>query len=74
MALQVLKQLVLDEGHRFSLAIPVLKDQIYVDDVLFGDDDMDDMDHLRQTRNQLKKLLSQGGSSCENGRVIPLNF
>lgn len=58
LVLRVLKQLVLDEGHNFPLAIPILKDQIYVDDVLFGGSDVN---HLRQTREQLKTLLNRGG-------------
>lgn len=40
------------------MAVPVLKDQIYVDDVLFGGDDED---LLRQTRDELKALLQRGG-------------
>lgn len=40
LVLRVLRCLTDDEGHRFPLAIPILRDQIYVDDVLFGGDDM----------------------------------
>ncbi|KMQ86385.1 gag-pol polyprotein precursor [Lasius niger] len=57
-ALRVLKQLTLDEGHKFPLAVPILQNQIYVDDVLFGEDDID---RLRQVRHQLCLLLQLGG-------------
>lgn len=36
LALRVVKQLVVDEGQSFPLAIPILRDNIYVDDVLFA--------------------------------------
>ncbi|XP_029678708.1 uncharacterized protein LOC115244856 [Formica exsecta] len=38
LALRVLKQLVIDEGQHFPLAVPILSDNIYVDDLLFGAD------------------------------------
>ncbi|XP_029161285.1 uncharacterized protein LOC114933017 [Nylanderia fulva] len=40
LALRVLRQLVRDEGHSYPLAVSVLTDNIYVDDVLFGADDI----------------------------------
>jgi len=58
LALRVLKQLLKDEGAAFPLAIPILQNNIYVDDVLFGDDDIPS---LRQSREQLCALLSRGG-------------
>lgn len=58
LALRVLKQLVMDEGADFPLAVPVLKNNIYVDDVLFGGDSVS---VLRQTREQLDALLKRGG-------------
>jgi hypothetical protein len=58
LALRVLKQLVHDDGHKFPMAVPILREQIYVDDVLFG---ADDLDHLKQARNLLCSLLQLGG-------------
>ncbi|CAK9809238.1 hypothetical protein ANTQUA_LOCUS5950 [Anthophora quadrimaculata] len=57
LALRVLQQLTLDEGHEFPLAAEVLRSNIYVDDVLFGSDDVDSL----QVRSQLISLLTQGG-------------
>lgn len=37
-ALRVIQQLASDDGSRFPLAAPILRDNIYVDDVLFGAD------------------------------------
>lgn len=39
LALRILQQLSQNEGARFPLAAPVLKDNIYVDDYLFGAED-----------------------------------
>ncbi|XP_032682417.1 uncharacterized protein LOC116849399 [Odontomachus brunneus] len=58
LALRVLKQLVDDEGADFPLAIPILRNNIYVDDLLFG---ADDANSLTQTRDQLVALLRRGG-------------
>lgn len=57
LALRVIQQLIQDEGATFPLAVPVLHDNIYVDDVLFG---ADDIPMLRQTRDQVRALLQQG--------------
>jgi len=57
LALRVIRQLVQDEGRAFPLAVPVLQDHIYVDDVLFG---ADDIPLLLQTRDQTCALLSRG--------------
>lgn len=54
LALRVIKQLVRDEGDSFPLAVPVLTENIYVNDVLFG---ADDIPLLRQRRDQLCALL-----------------
>ncbi|XP_018399549.1 PREDICTED: uncharacterized protein LOC108777215 [Cyphomyrmex costatus] len=51
-------QLLVDEGDRFPLASAVLKDNIYVDDVLFG---AEDIPLLRQARDQVCSLLQSGG-------------
>ncbi|XP_071640893.1 uncharacterized protein [Temnothorax longispinosus] len=58
LALRVLKQLVSDEGHRFPLAVTILRDNIYIDDVLFG---ASDVTRLKQARDQLTALLKLGG-------------
>ena len=57
LALRVLQQLLQDEGHAFPLAVSVLRDKIYVDDVLFG---ADDIPLLRQIRDQVSALLNRG--------------
>ncbi|XP_071576355.1 uncharacterized protein [Temnothorax nylanderi] len=58
LALRVLKQLVLDEGANFPLVAQILIDDTYVDDVLFG---AEDIHLLRHMRDQLCSLLSRGG-------------
>ncbi|XP_076301460.1 uncharacterized protein LOC143219342 [Lasioglossum baleicum] len=58
LALRVLQQLAQDEGSKYPLATSVLRDQIYVDDCVFGADDP----HLaRQIRDQVTALLREGG-------------
>ncbi|XP_029671978.1 uncharacterized protein LOC115240763 [Formica exsecta] len=57
LALRVLKQLVIDEGQHFQLAVPILSDNIYVDDLLFG---ADDTIRIRQARDQLNSMLKRG--------------
>ncbi|XP_076279061.1 uncharacterized protein LOC143208476 [Lasioglossum baleicum] len=58
LANRVIKQLAIDEGTNFPLATPVLNEQIYVDDVLFG---ADDRILALQLRHQVTELLSRGG-------------
>lgn len=58
LALRVLRQLINDEGPHFPRAQAVLSNNIYVDDVLFGGDNAED---LRQTRDELVTLLLRGG-------------
>lgn len=58
LALRVLRQLLIDEGDSFPLASSLLRDNIYVDDVLFG---AEDMPLLRQTQDQVCSLLQRGG-------------
>ncbi|XP_043264164.1 uncharacterized protein LOC122404299, partial [Colletes gigas] len=60
LALRVLKQLIEDEGSKYPHAVPVLNDQVYVDDFLFGSDSIAS---LLQIRNQTTALLAQGGFS-----------
>ncbi|XP_076298317.1 uncharacterized protein LOC143217663 [Lasioglossum baleicum] len=57
-AQRVLQQLVEDEGSSFPLAVPVLRHQTYVDDCIFG---ADNIQLARQTRDQLITLLQKGG-------------
>ncbi|XP_032689228.1 uncharacterized protein LOC116852716 [Odontomachus brunneus] len=58
LALRILRQLAQDEGSQFPLAVPILRDHCYVDDVLFG---YYDEQTLRETRDQLNALLHRGG-------------
>ncbi|XP_036143371.1 uncharacterized protein LOC118645771 [Monomorium pharaonis] len=58
LALRVLKQLIIDEGGAFPLASSILTNHIYVDDVLFG---AEDIPLLRCAREQVCDLLAKGG-------------
>src|SRR5436190_17811745 len=58
LALRVIDQLNTDEGNSFPLASTVLRDNIYVDDVLFG---AEDIHNLKQIRDQVRDLLKRGG-------------
>lgn len=58
LALRILKQLVADEGESFPVAVPILQNNTYVNDVPFG---ADDIPLLRQTRDQVRALLQRGG-------------
>ncbi|KMQ88376.1 hypothetical protein RF55_12152, partial [Lasius niger] len=58
LAMRVLKQLCHDEGVAFSLAVSVLEDSTYVDDVLFG---AHNVSAILEIRNQLNSLLKLGG-------------
>ena len=58
LAQRVLKQLSHDEGADFPLAAPVLRDQFYVDDGLFG---AHDVATAVAMRDQLMKLMARGG-------------
>ncbi|KMQ85252.1 hypothetical protein RF55_16302 [Lasius niger] len=58
LALRVLNQLASDEGSNFPLAVPVLQYHTYVDDCVFG---ADDVPLARQTRDQLVSLLQKAG-------------
>lgn len=58
LANRVIKQLADDDGASFPLAIPVLRNQIYVDDALFG---ADDICTARRLRDQTSALLRSGG-------------
>lgn len=60
LAMRVLRQLASDEGHKFPSASALLANSIYVDDILFGDNDMK---RLRDSREQLIEMISRGGFS-----------
>lgn len=57
LAMRVLKQLCLDEGAAFPLAVSVLENSTYVDDVLFG---THDVTTILEIREQLIALLKLG--------------
>ncbi|XP_071577733.1 uncharacterized protein [Temnothorax nylanderi] len=57
-ALQVMEQVAEDEGADFPLAVPVLHFHFYVDDAVFG---ADDIPLAIQTRDQLISLLKRAG-------------
>lgn len=57
LALRVIKQLIRDEDNDFPLAAQILQENIYVDDVLFG---AEEIPVLRQAREQVCSLLSRG--------------
>jgi len=52
LAMRVLQQLAIDDGHLFPAAVPIIESSIYVDDTLFGRDSL----QLRETRDQLIAL------------------
>ncbi|XP_029175376.1 uncharacterized protein LOC114943814 [Nylanderia fulva] len=58
LAIRVLHQLVEDEDHRFSLARSILLHENYIDDILFGADDIDTANAMRI---QLVNMLAAGG-------------
>lgn len=58
LALRVLQQLNADEGALYPLAASVLSHQTYVDDCIFG---ADDIQTALATREQLTELLNKGG-------------
>ncbi|XP_039304360.1 uncharacterized protein LOC120357592 [Solenopsis invicta] len=58
LSMRVLRQLCEDEGSAFPLAVSILNNSIYVDDVLFG---TDSVSAIQSTRQQLNALLLKGG-------------
>jgi len=58
LAMRVLQQLAIDDGHWFSAAVPIIENSIYVDDTLFGQNSLHE---LRETRDQLIGLMKGGG-------------
>ncbi|XP_055634307.1 uncharacterized protein LOC129774571 [Toxorhynchites rutilus septentrionalis] len=57
-ATRVLNQLVVDEGNRFPLAVPIIQSGTYVDDVLSGNDDLQT---LQGACKQLIEMLKCAG-------------
>jgi hypothetical protein len=57
LAIRVLQQLAIDDGHRFPAAVLIIENSIYVDDTLFGQDSLHE---LRETRDQLIGLMKGG--------------
>lgn len=57
LAMRVLKQLAINDGPTFPKAAAIIENSLYVDDTLFGDDDVEE---LRDVRNQLIELLQRG--------------
>ncbi|XP_043474382.1 uncharacterized protein LOC122506332 [Leptopilina heterotoma] len=58
LSVRVILQLIEDEGHDFPLAVPVLKNGRYVDDIYGGSDHLDELILIAQ---QLEGLLNKGG-------------
>lgn len=58
LANRVIKQLVLDHGKHFLLAAPILEHDTYVDDILFG---AEDVILAKKMRDQLLQLTATGG-------------
>lgn len=58
LAIRVLRQLVQDEGDAFLVTRPICENSIYVDDALFG---VDDIATFRDIREQFVALMCRGG-------------
>jgi hypothetical protein len=58
LAMRVLQQLAIDDGHLFPAAVPIIESSIYVDDTLFGQDSLHE---LRETRDRLIGLMKGEG-------------
>jgi len=55
--MHVLKQCAIDDGHSLLVAVPMIKNSIYVDDTLFVNDNIHDklIDLMKRGRFQLRK-------------------
>nr|XP_042912271.1 uncharacterized protein LOC122272538 [Parasteatoda tepidariorum] len=60
LATRCLNQLSLDEGINFPLAAPLLRDNFYMDDVLYS---APSLDEAKETRRQLISILDKAGLS-----------
>jgi len=47
---------MIDDGYSFPATVPVIENPIYIDDTLFGSDDIPE---LCETRNQLINLMKE---------------
>ncbi|XP_032669457.1 uncharacterized protein LOC116843272 [Odontomachus brunneus] len=71
LALRVLKQLAIDEGHRFPRAAKLLRQCTYVDDVLADADTVQEALALQQ---EIGDLLRAGGFSLKNTSVLGVRW
>lgn len=71
LAIRVLKKLAKNDGHAFPRAVSILDNSLYVDDTLFGDDEIDG---LRDARNQLIELMLRGGFQLRKWTVNSLEL
>ncbi|XP_043474491.1 uncharacterized protein LOC122506410 [Leptopilina heterotoma] len=67
LAVRVLLQLIQDEGHRFPLAVPVLLNNRYVDDIYGG---ADELIQLKNIAKELMELLISGKGSTNHSHLI----
>jgi len=58
LAMRVLQQLAIADGHRVPAVVSIIENSIYVDDILFSQDNLHE---LRETRDQLISLMKGGG-------------
>ncbi|PZC75621.1 hypothetical protein B5X24_HaOG205897, partial [Helicoverpa armigera] len=58
LAMRTIKQLIYDDGAQYPLAAEILQSQLYVDDLLAGNYDIQ---QAKATQQQLINLLKQGG-------------
>lgn len=58
LALRVLQQVAMDDGEDYPLAVPIIRQHMFVDDCVFG---TDDVPLAHQTRDHLISLLSRAG-------------
>jgi len=58
LAMRVLQQLAIDDGHLFPATVPIIENSIYVDDTLFGNDSLRE---LSAARDQLIGLMKGRG-------------
>ncbi|XP_052565835.1 uncharacterized protein LOC120412439 [Culex pipiens pallens] len=72
LATRALKQLAMDEKHRFPLAAKAISEDVYMDDVITG---MDDEDAAHNLRIQLDEMMISGGFrlrkwACNRAEVL----
>ena len=72
LATRTLKQLAMDEKHRFPLAARAISEDVYMDDVITG---MNDVESARKLRIQLDEMMTSGGFrlrkwACNRAEVL----